>query len=800
MISASDPPRNHEEARRWQSVSRVLLSLQQAYEVVQGRIDSKGRDVHEYLKTRFSNCTPSWHGRLAQIRWRRIWTLNIDDVVERAYERTVGTQYGRKVIPLDWISSFRELDVEEAALQIIHLHGFAPNLSRDNRNLVFSIVEYLQAVAPRYTWHRVFGDSFLQRPFIVIGARMSDEYDLAECLRRGSTSEATMGRPSMVVLRTISPIQKQQFQMWGLHPVEAEAATFLDDELVNQVEQEEKRLGATIPGPKRETLPREARIFLQQFQELRLDGLPTRDASHDLYQGDDPIWEDVLQKRIAPFPLANTLADEGLKQLSSSSNSIQKVHCIWGPAGSGKSCILLSIADKLVRSGVEVFVFRAEQRLNAESVLWWLARSSRSVIMIDGVADFAYEVGELAEEARKKNISLLMFSTERTSRIRQVLTGVPPQFLLADEEHHLRRLLDVDIKELLEVLTEHRRLGRITGLPYLEQVHYFQGFARRDLLAGMANLEGAKGFIDKIVDEFQSPDLNKTYKTVYAVCSMCYALGLPCPIGVLSVAAGLSTQELISGLRVGGVLAGIIRTEQNGIRPRHRIVASTVIQQCVTLEERFAMSLALAKALSPLVTRQAIHLGTRPYRIAQQLLDEELVWAWMGRGYAQQWYEELTPFYSWNARFWEQRALLESRFGVDHLPKARSFASEAVRVHKDPFTLNTLGTILLRMAVNYHTPGSDVSRELLWNGIQQIRESRDMAEGRYEHPFVTFFSYIIHYAKAALEIGAVERRLSSEWNVWLKAAQASQAFAHPQLFDELEGFRHQWLSLAVQGA
>jgi len=49
---------------------------------------------------------------------------------------------------------------------VVHLHGYA-TLDEASPDLIFSILEYVQATSTRYAWHRVLGDMFLQRPFIV---------------------------------------------------------------------------------------------------------------------------------------------------------------------------------------------------------------------------------------------------------------------------------------------------------------------------------------------------------------------------------------------------------------------------------------------------------------------------------------------------------------------------------------------------------------------------------------------------------------------------------------------------------
>ncbi len=127
------------------------------------------------LKRRFSECSvPDWYKNLVQIPWRIIWNLNIDDVLERAYDvrfpdvarqrLRVTTSSGSQVYhrePADEVSG-------------VHLHGRALN-----GDLVFGSLEYLAAVARGGSGHRLFWDSWFTAPVIVVGASLLDELDLA---------------------------------------------------------------------------------------------------------------------------------------------------------------------------------------------------------------------------------------------------------------------------------------------------------------------------------------------------------------------------------------------------------------------------------------------------------------------------------------------------------------------------------------------------------------------------------------------------------------------------------------------
>ena len=65
------------------------VDLKRAYENIEDLRDQHGRNRIQYFKARFSNCTPNWQGLIFNLGWRRIWTLNVDDVLENAFDKYV---------------------------------------------------------------------------------------------------------------------------------------------------------------------------------------------------------------------------------------------------------------------------------------------------------------------------------------------------------------------------------------------------------------------------------------------------------------------------------------------------------------------------------------------------------------------------------------------------------------------------------------------------------------------------------------------------------------------------------------
>ena len=136
------------------------ISLLQAYSYLRSHDPER---LAKYLREWFVDCQPTWQPNLAEFNWSRIWSLNIDDVAEKAFSKQ-----GRPVKSLAWNERFSDRDSLDAQ-QIIHLHGLASRLEIGKSNedvLVFSILEYVRAVSSPHTWHKVFLDQFADHPFL----------------------------------------------------------------------------------------------------------------------------------------------------------------------------------------------------------------------------------------------------------------------------------------------------------------------------------------------------------------------------------------------------------------------------------------------------------------------------------------------------------------------------------------------------------------------------------------------------------------------------------------------------------
>ena len=749
-----------------------VISLSRAYAAAQRRDSQR---LEQFIRGQFTNCRPDWQHLLANFEWHRIWTLNVDDVIETVYSEK-HIQFNR----FNWTSAFR--DASRARCQIVHLHGFAKDSTNHDpmySELVFSVQEYVAALKDPRAWHAVFVDEFAERPFIILGASLADEFDLQQALA-SSAAATTRGFPSVIVLKEVTELERDELSSMGLIVVESDAHSFISV-LQADVEKHLTELG----GLYGQRLDPQATRFLQQFVDLRQYQPYHGNNTRHFYSGYEPHWRNILDKDDARLETTEkslvNIRKDGIPE-----DVQQAVHVLTGNSGTGKSTGLLRIASQLIADGLPTFQFRGEEDLDIVATIHWLNRMPGTVLIFDGCADFAHSIGKLAEECASSGTRLLVVGAERSRRQSILEQGIDHKFLHLRKEYEYKLLSDEDIDCLIDKLASRRRLGHVTRLNRSQQCQYFRKTASRRLFEGMADLEGGLGFKARIQVNFKRVE-SEQLKRLYAACSIAYQFGYPLPIGMSSQIAGLPAKELeclLSRDEQGLMLIG-----SNGVRLPHRITAALVVQSALSLEERFDAMQLLMFALAPHIDVKAIANLTRPYRLLGRLMDQDSVMRIVGPIYGRHLYEAMQEPYDWNGRYWDQRALFESRLGNDS--QARSYAEHSLQIHRHPFALNTLGTVLGRIALK------NGDAYTLRGAVENLRYARD--ERRWEssaHPYMTFFTTVINFGQT-WGISAIPTQIRNAFNDWHLHASRSSVFSNPSGEGQLRTFQRDWLYLAT---
>lgn len=723
-----------------------------------------------YLRKKFTNCKPTWQGLLHKFHWKRIWTLNIDDIIENSRPRDGQYQLEQHL----WSDKLQPRPKNRKIIQTIYLHGRASKLHELPSHLIFSLREYASRQESSPGWHAEFRTEWVKKPFIVCGARLQEEFDLITTFEHGSRSYETGGAPSIIVLPHINDGQKKRFTRQGLLPIEANGQDFFEA-LNNDLKawQEESQ--------------NESPIFLQAKSEIssKFKKLSPTELQQkkflDFYSSAETQWSHILQNLDAELSGSKNATNF----LSTPSAALVKIALFHGDSTSGKSAAALRSAHSLMERGYEAWLFRGEERFNEASLIDY-CEAKKSVFIFDDCADFSSSLKEAIEKAnREKKAHIALIATCDTHRLRAVRADI------IDAERLEVRLNELDRPDFISIFSKRSEKGRLGTQSNLNKSSAWKEFKTQydqKLLEWLESLENAYSYREAITRLVTNPDsLPPHYVKLLFATSAVHRFGYSLPFEIADNFTGKIDAE--RAFDQEEAISQIGYSDEKGLRLRSGAFSQFIWKQAGTF--RYDISLSLAKSLSPLVTPQTIARRTLPYLILRALMDHTIIERDMGsRG--DDWYASLESTCGWNARFWEQRALLASHNSNE--PHAYSYAKKAVSIlEHDSFPHTTLGKICIKIGISRQ---DRVGVERFWEGVEELKISRSLAIDNgleWEHPYITFFTYALQAADLP-HFKSERDKLNSNWTFWMKSALQSKALN----FDEegktnLESLNNKWI-------
>lgn len=729
-------------------------SLPVAYE---DAIFKSGEDsVSSFLRNRLTNCVPSWHGVLAKMEWDRVWTLNIDDVLRSVFSEKSVFEY-----------SFRdEYRVRQKnALQIIYLHGRADRSGPK----IFSIQEYHDSIRGEGHWHTGFFTEYKERPFIVCGASLIGEVDLARTLRAKNQSELTRGVPSVAVIKGLDESSSARLKdRLGLLPVNASGEDFFVA-LLADVSKFISLNPHLLPSA---VNPNHARRFGQDFQILQPDKPGRSPPRQDFYAGDEPLWSDIVAQKDALLTFSRAAVDEILGRVSAG----PVVVGIFGDAGSGKSTTMLRLAREL--SPLPTYLFHGDEDVDVDAYLECVSRTP-SVLLFDDAADLSVGISALAAKARERNAKVAIVFAERSKRRK----GVVGAFSSGDDVRYIdhSKLTPGDASKVIAKRRQARRLGSFASSTDAELRKLLINKHHGSLLSALSEIDIGNGFEHRLKELISSIEMDGGVGRLVRAVSQTHRWGYPLPLHFAAAVSGVSSDTIARNCSEDGRLSDLLFIERRGVRFRHRVLAEKVFDRTRNYDLMAEIARDLVVAISPIVNIEAIRSRSYAFRICKVLMERRSVYATLGGNVdkARAWYDSVEPHFGWNSRFWEQRALLELE--AHSYSAAYSFARVAVDKERHAFPLTTFGTVCMIIAGHKSQESVAEAFEIYREGEAALQNALSIGRSHPEtllHPVSTFFSYAERLWPALQAQPHMRERVVSDWSAWLENAASVNYFRY----------------------
>lgn len=694
-------------------------TLQDLYEAALLNQKRRTEQLLRELLTVDPSSIPSWYGDVLSLSWRRVYTLNIDDLIDAAARRDLVARDIRAISALDadWHdASVARSSADRPLLEVIHLNGTLAGLPD---RITFSRTQYARRQANPDPVYVQLTAELMSQPIIFIGTTLEEPSlwtHIELRLRRGGRDAHEL-RPKSVLVSPDLPLAKRallsQYNIEWLPLTAEQFATAVVPDL-----QADAAIGRALLvqqcGSSRVTRER-----LPEVAELATNVT----ADSEFLTGQAPTWADIHRERAVAREADHKIAEEVTASLRTN-----KSRCIiiTGTAGAGKSTALMRTCLKLAGDGVRVGWIDSTSEWSPHDIRRAMRRDDAPrVIAIDDLDIYGRASGSLLADLLNTDKPQLVLAALRSTKVEDILSSIDSTNPMITE-HVMPPLADQDIDRLLEVLDKENRLGILKGRPQNERVAAFQHEAGRQLLVAMYQATSGRRFTEKVREEFS--DLGATERTVYAVVIVASAHRF-----------GLSKQEILVAL--GGdsdnvALNALDRLERRHIlvltptgeyRTRHRFFAETLFNM-LAQEGSLATPLIGLSYIAATAVRPTLPRNSRPWRLLRLVIHHDFLARTIGVESARRLYGGIEDLLKWDSHYWLQRGSFEVQFG--DLSLAENFLLQSNSLApSDPLVMNELAYLRFKQAIADPTA---IGAQELVDGAVATLEDLNQLRGRYD--------------------------------------------------------------------
>ena len=433
--------------------------------------------LDDYLVEVYSNCKPaSYHKAFAQYRWDKIYTTNIDDIIENVFDP--------ELILVQNLS--RPKTVGQAdRIEYIKLHGCVRNPSA---GFVFTSKEYIDSMLKSRDYRfNQFGMDIQYKDFIFVGTDYN-ESNLNYYLMLYQQNLGSSKGQIFFINPSKSLVLEQKIKSIGGNIIRwktDEFADFLQKEILVDIPSDGKIL-TEIDGfyPFSENI-----VKLKAYKSYR----------SDLYLGQEPKWQDILNDWDFKYQHIIDSFDIYMSYISSK-NVKHSVYSIVGKAMSGKSVYLKRLGLYLHEQGYHVFDF-VGRRFNYYTFVQSAREQSidRYCLIIDNASYYYGALRSLLKIFPRHKELVILTSSRPFFHNRKRYNLVTESFF----EYHIEPGIDDEFAfEIDTKLDKKGYLGKLKKKSHMERINFIN--SANDVSNILFSITYGKGFYRRFQSELVS--------------------------------------------------------------------------------------------------------------------------------------------------------------------------------------------------------------------------------------------------------------------------------------------------------
>jgi Flp pilus assembly protein TadD len=544
-----------------------------------------GREIfNNYIHRKFSSFEPGTaHLSLVQLPWDTIFTTNYDQLIENAAKNTAIKVYG-DITPIYSLETDLT-DISEDKVIYYKLHGCIESANSDEGRLIITKKDYrYYDVNRKPLFKRLKSD--LQRKLLVFVGYSFLDTNFQEVLDQCLEELDTKSLPRSYAIRlNFSEIEEAYWlDKYNIQLLDVDSLEFIN------------LLRDTWFGDKHVVVPFEERVSKvfdyyddsARFQKIGVSFYRIHPSEctgtscpESFFKGAEPLWSDIKHKIPAERDLYWEVMEALFPELVEPTVPMSS-YLISGAAGTGKTTLLYNIAFDIANDlSVPVLMHIPGTPIDARVLGPMIDESSlkRIVIIIRHAGEYISEIERFAEEVKHLKYPITILLEERKNQWNHAYLNKKLQIV----EFEFRSLSDKEINKILDALSKHNLLGKLTSTPREYQISHFKDLSDKELIIALRELTSDEKF-DKIIkdeyDKIPTPLSKKAYLYVSALSQIDLTIRYETLIRILKI----STEDLITdifksteGVLISGEISGSSRHNIGfRLRTRHPIIASII--------------------------------------------------------------------------------------------------------------------------------------------------------------------------------------------------------------------------------
>ena len=614
-------------------------SLQRLYELM------TPQQVKLHITDRLARSVPGKTAKLmSSFIWKRVFTWNVDDVLENVYQEGKGQQ---RAVPKHFNDIYTDPENLEE-LFLIHLHGY---VGQPDRGYVFSREQYLKQIIKVNPWMTVLTQFMLSEPMIIAGTSL-DEVDLDFYLAQRTSESARNDRGPSILVASDGPFSQKLCEKHNLLLFNGRSLEFF--EYLKTLLPNAPTPPELIPLETRKLLPSNvskatAMAFNSDFEVV--PGLAPKARSSRFMYGHLPTWSDLESNFDITRPIVAELLLEAEKRIADPLHT-NRLMFISDVAGAGKTTVLKRVAFELAKRGVRTLLCSALSRIGAGTADVLDLIDDPVVIIIDNLAEQATAVVDLIARLEKPDVFFI--GAERAYRgnyLKQVLAGVT---------HDRFGKLPMSGTEARRLIDHYVNAGAIGDHTILKQKDKFVLEVQNDPIAVVCcrilnNFRPLDRIVDSITKDAETEALDRYLGA--AIAQHCFY-------------GGVRYQILMKAFGIKGAHAQFEPTSplpldfyddpKRFVMPENAVLAESILDRLAARDpdKMLRTFIELAEELGAWVNRETIKARAPEARLSGRLFDFDAVVGKFLKGNAETFYNQVQYAWEWNSRYWEQVALL----------------------------------------------------------------------------------------------------------------------------------------------